>query len=104
ETPVFLEAVERRERVKVPMLSVFRHHFGTVVSGTLMSLATFVLFYLMTVFTLAWGTTVLGYDRQVFLVMQLVGIVCFGLTIPVSARLAEGGRRRTLIAVTVGIF
>lgn len=104
ETPVFLEALERRERVRVPMLDVFRHHFGTLVSGTLTSLATFVLFYLMTVFTLAWGTSVLGYDRQQFLLMQLVGIVCFALAIPVSARLAERGRRRTLIGVTVAIL
>jgi metabolite-proton symporter len=104
ETPVFLDAVERRERVRVPMFDVFRHHLGTVVSGTLTSLATFVLFYLMTVFTLAWGTNVLGYDRQQFLVMQLIGIVFFALTIPISARLAERGRRRTLIGVTVAIF
>jgi metabolite-proton symporter len=104
ETPVFLEAIERRERVKVPVLTVFRSHFRTVISGTLMCLATFVLFYLMTVFTLSWGTSALGYDRQQFLVMQLVGIVCFGVTIPISARLAEGGRRRMLIAVTVGIL
>jgi MFS family permease len=104
ETPVFLEAVERRERVKVPMVAVFRDHFGTLVSGTLMSLATFVLFYLMTVFSLSWGTSALGYDRQTFLVMQLCGIVCFAVTIPISARLAERGRRRTLIGVTLGIF
>jgi metabolite-proton symporter len=104
ETPVFLDAIERRERSAVPMLDVFRHHLGTVVSGTLASLATFVLFYLMTVFTLAWGTSVLGYDRQQFLVMQLIGIVCFALTIPISARLAERGRRRTLIGVTVAIL
>jgi metabolite-proton symporter len=104
ETPVFLDAIERRERSAVPMLDVFRNHLGTLVSGTLTSLATFVLFYLMTVFTLAWGTSVLGYDRQQFLVMQLIGIVCFALTIPISARLAERGRRRTLIGVTVAIL
>jgi metabolite-proton symporter len=104
ETPVFLEAIERRERVKVPMLAVFRQHFGTLVMGTLASLATFVLFYLMTVFSLSWGTSALGYDRQTFLVMQLVGIICFAVTIPISARLAERGRRRTLIGVTLGIL
>jgi metabolite-proton symporter len=104
ETPVFLEAVERQERVKVPMVAVFKDHLGTVVSGTLMSLATFVLFYLMTVFSLSWGTSALGYDRQTFLVMQLGGILCFAATIPISARLAERGRRRTLIGVTIGIF
>ena len=35
-----------------------RHH---------LSLATFVLFYLMTVFALSWGTTALGYSRDKFL-------------------------------------
>ena len=103
ETPVFQDAVSRRERVKVPMLAVFRHHARTVVLGTLTSLATFVVFYLMTVFTLAWGTTALGYSRNSFLLMQLVGVVFFGLTIPISARLAERGRRRTLIGVTLAI-
>src|SRR5690606_23112206 len=52
ETPVFREAVERRERVDVPMLTVFRHHGFTLVAGVLVSLTTFVLFYLMTVFAL----------------------------------------------------
>jgi metabolite-proton symporter len=104
ETPVFLEAMQRHERVKVPMLAVLQRHFGTLVSGTLLSLATFVLFYLMTVFSLSWGTSALGYDRQKFLLMQLAGILCFALTIPVSARLAERGRRRTLIAVTIAIL
>jgi len=104
ETPAFLEAAGRREQVRVPMLTVFRHYLGRLVSGTLLSLATFVLFYLMTVFALSWATSELGYDRQTFLVMQLVGIVCFGVTIPIAARLAERGRRPTLIAVTVGIF
>ena len=55
ETPVFAAAMERREAVKVPIFSVVRNHFGTLVAGTLTCLATFVLFYLMVVFTLTWG-------------------------------------------------
>jgi len=57
----------------------------------------------MTVFTLSWGTTALGYSREKFLFMQLFAIVFFGLTIPVSAILAERGRRRMLIWVNVAI-
>ena len=34
--------------------------------GGLVCLATFVLFYLMTGFTLSWGTTALGYSRTDF--------------------------------------
>jgi len=86
------------------MLVVLREHPGTVAAGTLMSLATFVIFYLMTVFTLSWGTSALGYARQDFLLMQLAGIVCFGLTIPVGALLAERGRQKTLVGVTIAIF
>jgi len=103
ETPVFRDALNRRERVKVPMLSVFRHHTGTLVKGVLTSLATFVLFYLMTVFALSWGTSALGYNRDQFLLIQLFGILFFAITIPISAVLAERGRRKMLIAVTVGI-
>ena len=103
ETPVFKEALTRRERVGVPMLVVFREHPGPLLIGTLSSLATFVLFYLMTVFTLSWGTTALGYSREQFLLMQLGGILAFAATIPVAAVLAERGRRGTLIWVTAAI-
>jgi metabolite-proton symporter len=103
ETPVFLNAVNRSERVKVPMLVVFREHAATLIVGVLASLATFVLFYLMTVFALSWGTTALGYRRDTFLMLQLLGIICFALTIPLSAILAERGRRATLLGVSVAI-
>jgi metabolite-proton symporter len=103
ETPVFRATLTRHERVNVPMLVVFRDHPGTVFFATLASIATFVLFYLMTVFALAWGTGALGYNRGQFLQMQLFAIIFFGLTIPISAILAERGRKRTLVWVTVGI-
>jgi MFS family permease len=101
---VFLQAIERHERVRIPIVVVFRDHARTIVIGTLMSLATFVLFYLMTVFTLTWGTSALGYSRQEFLVMQLIGMVFFALTIPLGAVLADRGRRRALMGVTAAIF
>jgi metabolite-proton symporter len=104
ETPVFREALSRQERVKVPIVTVFRNHGGVLLVGTLGSLATFVLFYLMTVFALSWGTTALGYSREKFLLIQLFAIVFFALGIPMGARIAERGRRRTLLWVTSAIF
>jgi len=103
ETPVFAAAVHRQARVKLPMLVVLRQYPATVISGTLLSLATFVVFYLMTVFTLSWGTSVLGFTREQFLQIQLVGVATFAVMIPVSAKLAERGRRRVLLAATVAI-
>jgi len=102
ETPVFQKALDREERVKVPMLEVFRNHGKALVIGTMVALLVFVLFYLMTVFTLSWGTKALGYTREEFLIMQLFGMLFFGLTIPLSGLLADRhGRRITQIGAAV---
>ena len=104
ETPVFADAVKRDGRVRLPMAVVFRQHGLTVLIGTFAALTTFVLFYLMTVFSLSWGTTALGYARETFLEIQLFGILFFAATIPLSAKLADWyGRRRTLLWVTAAI-
>lgn len=104
ETPDFQAVLDRGERVRVPVLAVLREHLGPLVLGTLMAMSTFVLFYLMTVFALSWGTTALGFPRTDFLFMQLGAVVFFGLTIPPSALIADRyGRRAAMIAVTLGI-
>jgi MFS family permease len=88
------------------MLAVVRDHTKALVAGIMLSLATFVLFYLMTVFALSWGTTALGFSRSKFLLMQLFDIFFFAITIPIAAVLAERGRRRVMLWITVliGIF
>jgi metabolite-proton symporter len=101
ETPAFQRAMENDERVEVPLLSIFARHAWLLVLGTFGALATFVLFYLMTVFALSWGISGLGYTRQEFLPIQMIGVVFFGLTIPVSAWLADRyGRRLVLLWAT----
>lgn len=105
ETPVFKQVLKNHERVEVPMFTVFREHGRALFLGTVIALATFVLFYLMTVFALSWGTSALGYKRQEFLPMQLFAILFFALTIPLSAVYADRkGRRSTLIIVTIAII
>lgn len=104
ETPAFKKVLEKNERVKIPVLTVFRDHARALVLGTIIAIATFVLFYLMTVFTLNWGTTALGFSRKDFLILQLIAVLFFGLTIPISAVLADRyGRRETLIGVSAAI-
>jgi MFS family permease len=103
ETPVFRSAMSREERAKVPMVDVLVEFPGRLVLGILASLATFVLFYLMTVFALSWATTALNYSRSTFILVQLVGVLFFAITIPISALTAERGRRMTLVWVTIAI-
>jgi metabolite-proton symporter len=85
ETPAFLDALKNRERVRVPIVSVFAQHSPALLLGTCIALSIFVLFYLMTVFTLSWATPHLGYMRQDFLVVQMIGVVFFALGIPLAA-------------------
>jgi metabolite-proton symporter len=102
ETPAFKAAIERRERVRVPIAVVLREHTSTVVLATLAAITTFVVFYLMTVFTLSWGTTALGFSRREFLPLQMIGVLFFAATIPSTALAADRvGRWPVLIASSI---
>lgn len=104
ETPDFRKTLDANARVRLPLGHVATHHTRALVAGTLAAVATFVLFYLMTVFTLSWGTRELGYSREAFLVMQMIGVLFFALTIPASALLADRfGRQRTLVLASAAI-
>jgi len=133
ETPAFTKVIESNEVAKLPLARVFKTSWRPLILGTFIMLATYVLFYLMTTFTLTYGTRPasldaakaaaekagkpmteaaaaafvpgLGYTRNDFLWMLIVGVVFFGIFTLVSGPLAEKyGRRKMLIAVTAGIF
>lgn len=105
ETPAFLEVTSRKKQVAVPMVTVFRSHLRSLLVGTLGAVATFVIFYILTVFCLSWGTTRLGYSRETFLIIQLTGVLFFGISIPCAAWLAGRiGRRLILILSAVAIL
>lgn len=104
ETPDFQKVLDSKARVKLPVVTVVREHGRALVLGTLIALSTFVIFYLMTVFALSWGTGQLGFTRQQFLLLQLFAVVFFALTIPLSALLADRrGRRSAMMLVSAAI-
>lgn len=107
ETPAFQRAIEKDERVRVPLMTVLTQHFWLLMLGTFGALATFVLFYLMTVFALSWGISALHFTRDEFMPIQMIGVIFFAVTIPLSALLADRfGRRTVLLWATalIGIF
>lgn len=130
ETPAFTKVLERGDVAKLPLARVIRTSWRPLILGIFIMLATYVLFYLMTAFTLSYGTTPkdpavaeaaakaagkpfnvdafvpgLGYSRNDFLIMLIIGCVFFGIFTLVAGPLAEKyGRRRTLIATTIGII
>jgi metabolite-proton symporter len=107
ETPAFQKAIDSHERVQVPVVELFRNHKRSLVLGTFVALATFVLFYIGSAYLLSYNIKVLGLPFVDALEIQLLGAVLFGIFIPIAGKLAERfGRREILIGVTVliGVF
>jgi metabolite-proton symporter len=116
ESTAFSKTVSSGKVVKLPLGRVVRTNWRELILGTFFMLATYVLFYLMTTFSLSYGRAPvepgdsgvqpgLGYDYTTFVLMMITGVVFFGIFTMVSGPLADKyGRRRTLILVTSGII
>jgi MFS family permease len=100
ETPDFKKVIESKEQVKIPMLSVFRRHTRMLILGSFAATTTFVTFYLMTVFTLSWGTAHMGYQREPFLMAQLIAILFFAAGVPLSSKMAQRWGTRSVLVYT----
>ena len=134
ESDTFKKAEQKGAIRKLPLATVFRHHSWQLILGTFIMLATYVLFYLMTNFTLAYGTKAadvetasaaaqaaaeaagrpfdaaafaeqfypgLGFGYTDFVLMQIIGVVFFGIFTMLSGPIADViGRRKLLLWVT----
>lgn len=89
ETPEFRESMARNEQVRMPVLAVMKHHPRELLLGIGSALSTFVVFYLMTVFALSWGMSTLGYERRELFGIQMISVLPFAATVPLSALLAD---------------
>ena len=112
ESSAFQSAEKHGTISKMPIGTTFRFHWREVILGTFIMLATYVIFYLMSSFTLTFGTAKttaspggLGFTYTDFVLMQIIGVVFFGLFTLLSGPLADRlGRRKLLIWVTVAII
>jgi MFS family permease len=111
ESAVFAKTRESGGVRRLPLATVVRSHGKQLVLGTFIMLATYVLFYLMTTFSLSYGRTArdaavpgLGYDYTTFVLMMIFGVQFFAAFTLVSGPLADRyGRRATLIWITAAI-
>ncbi|MDX2376949.1 MHS family MFS transporter [Microbacterium sp. LRZ72] len=129
ESTTFTAAEKSGAVRRFPVGEVVRRHWRRLILGTFIMLATYVLFYLMTSFTLSYGTKAstdaaqaaadaagepfdaaayipgLGFGYTDFVIMQIVGVVFFGIFTMLSGPLADRvGRRLLLMWVTAAIF
>ncbi|MCL2891691.1 MFS transporter [Brenneria tiliae] len=105
ETPVFAKVAKAGKQVRVPIGTLFSKHMKATILGTFIMLATYTLFYIMTVYSMTYGTTPapngLGFSRNAFLWMLMIAVIAFAVIIPLSGYLADiFGRRKTMITVT----
>ena len=99
ETPAFVAAMERGERVRMPLRTLLRHHWLPLLQGSLAMVVCYALFYIATVFALGYGTSVRQIPRVDFLIMLCIAVVFMALATPISALLADRfGRRPVLLA------
>ncbi|MEU1465418.1 MFS transporter [Streptomyces sp. NPDC005727] len=111
ESAVFAKTREAGKVRKLPLAAVVRGHWKQLILGTFFMLATYVLFYLMTTFSLSYGRTPesaavpgLGYSYTTFVLMMIFGVLFFAVFTLVSGPLADKyGRRTTLMWITAAI-
>jgi MFS family permease len=75
ETPAFKQVLEKEKPPMVPLGELFRDHWKETIGGTFGVVACFCIYYIATAFALGYGTTTLGYPRELFLQVQLVAIL-----------------------------
>lgn len=116
ETPIFLTALEGQKIYKMPVLSVFTTYFKPFALGLLISIAGYVLFYIMIAFTQIYATgeqTVsaaghvmgLGISMKNFTALLLLSAFSLALGTALSGiYIDKFGRRIWLIWTTVGVL
>lgn len=89
ETPEFVAASEKAPPPVVPVGELFRTSALATFAGTVGTIACFALFYISTVFIIGYGTKTLGYDRELFLALELVAILFMAAGIAVAGVQAD---------------
>ncbi|HIC0726141.1 TPA: MFS transporter [Escherichia coli] len=109
ESPVFEKVAKAKKQVKIPLGTLLTKHVRVTVLGTFIMLATYTLFYIMTVYSMTFSTAAapvgLGLPRNEVLWMLMMAVIGFGVMVPVAGLLADAfGRRKSMVIITTLII
>lgn len=109
ETPVFAKVAAAKKQVKIPLGTLLTKHVRVTVLGTFIMLATYTLFYIMTVYSMTYSTAAapvgLGLPRNEILWMLMMAVIGFGVMVPIAGLLADAfGRRKSMVIITTLII
>ncbi|CAN7262956.1 MHS family MFS transporter [Trinickia sp. LjRoot230] len=101
ETPAFQAAIERHERVRVPLVTLVTRYAGPTLLGALAMVVCYTLFYISAVFTLSYGVSTLHFSRQSFLGLLCFAVLFMALATPLSAWASDKFGRRPVLMVGI---
>lgn len=99
ETPVFERAMESGTRARVPVVNMVRAYPAVLALTSGGVLLAYVLFYIITTFSLAYATTELGVPRTTMLYCTMIAVALMGVGVPVFATLSDRRGRRGLCLI-----
>lgn len=104
ETPVYKKFEEKKEQLKLPIWNLIKTNIKEIIFGSLSFFPCYVLFFVVTVFTLSYMTTPQnGTDEAVFgkeesMLIIMISVIFMIISSPLAAICAEKfGRRKVLI-------
>jgi MFS family permease len=105
ESPAF-QAVEKEDRItRIPIVSVLKDSWRTVLLAGGTFIATNGIAYVFMVFVLSYGTTELGFSRGTMLALLIASCPVWMVGMAVSAHLSDVlGRRRVYVTSTVALL
>ena len=107
ETPEFAQVKASGTEAKLPLVDVVRSHPRNLLIAAATRVANNGLFYILTVFTISYGTGELGLDKDVIFRGVIIGSAVGLLTIPAYGALSDRVGRRPVIlggAVFMALF
>ncbi|GAA1367110.1 MFS transporter [Arthrobacter rhombi] len=98
DTPVFKAMEARGDRPKSPVRDVLTTELRPLIAAVLSRVGPDVVYALFTVFTLTYGITFLGYERNQVLAAVMIGSFCQLFLIPLAGAISDRINRRLLYA------
>jgi metabolite-proton symporter len=105
ETPAFRLAMERGDRVRVPIATLIGEHLKPTLLGAIAMIVCYTLFYISTVFSLSYGVSALHLARETLLALLCMAVVFMAIATPLSARASDRfGRKPVLIVSCIAVI
>ena len=99
ETPVFAKALAEHQPVRLPLGELLSHHAKPLVTGALLMVVCYALFYIATVFSLSYGVATLHIPRPQFLGMLCIAVIFMAAATPLAAMAGDRYGRRPVLLV-----